>query len=165
MLGLLKRGLIGVALCAFKAPVSESRSVNSTRLYSSAATCSLCRHSVTDQSLKVSASAQQASHVCPTDIGRRGLQVPRSEGASPEEAVAAAREQIRIACKALQQRGFPVPDIEVAGEGSEQPAAVAAASSAMTASEQERFLSTMATAPPSAGLAPASKCCCACPPP
>lgn len=95
-------------------------------------------------------------------------QVPTSEGATPEEAQAATREQIRIACDALSRRGFPVPAAaavppccrasggacasacEAVRAGAQPSAGVggaAVASSAMTAAEQERFLSTMGAAP------------------
>eukprot|EP00892_Ulva_mutabilis_P001637 jgi/Ulvmu1/11474/UM077_0018.1 len=88
--------------------------------------------------------------------------VPRPEGASPDEAIAAAQEQIRIACEELKRRGFPVPDGAARPEGA-TPSGGAVASSAMTASEQERFLSTMASAPPEAGVPrgkPPSSCAC-----
>lgn len=91
-------------------------------------------------------------------------QVPTSEGATSAEAQAATREQIRIACDALSRRGFSVPEpqsdpaLPACGRVSgakcacerlapEASASASVASSAMTAAEQERFLSTMASAP------------------
>ena len=71
------------------------------------------------------------------------VQVPKQENAPTEEAVAAVREQMRCACATLRKQGYSIPEdiVPPAAEGT--AASQAAASSVMTAEEQQRFLSSI----------------------
>lgn len=73
-------------------------------------------------------------------------QVPKKENATPEEAVAAAREQMRCACVILKSKGYTIPDDVVppmSAQGVDGAVAAPVGSSVMTAEEQERFLSNV----------------------